>query len=49
MLFSKKKEVVPEIYSEETCQFCREKIKRPFEEGDHVYGVDIPKKTSIRA
>ena len=41
MLFSKKKEVVPEIYSEEACQFCREKIKRPFEEDDHVYGIGL--------
>ncbi len=37
MLFGKKKEVKPEIYSEETCQSCGEKTRRRFEEGDYVY------------
>jgi len=38
MLFRKKKEVKPEIYSEETCQSCDEKIRRKFDEGDYIYG-----------
>jgi ribosomal protein L37AE/L43A len=38
MLFGKKKEIMPEIYSEDTCQSCNEKTKRRFQEGDHVYG-----------
>lgn len=38
MLFGKKKEVKPEIYSEDTCQSCGEKARRPFKEGDYVYG-----------
>lgn len=37
MLFGKKKEVKPEIYSEDTCQSCCEKTRRQFEEGDYVY------------
>lgn len=37
MLFRKKKEVKPEIYSEDTCQSCGEKTRRRFEEGDYVY------------
>lgn len=37
MLFGKKKEVKPEIYTEDTCQSCGEKTRRQFEEGDHVY------------
>jgi len=37
MLFGKKKEVKPEIYSENTCQSCSEKARRQFEEGDYVY------------
>lgn len=37
MLFGKKKEVKPEIYSEDTCQSCGEKTRRHFEEGDYVY------------
>ena len=38
MLFGKKKEVKPEIYSEDTCQSCGEKARRQFKEGDYVYG-----------
>ncbi len=38
MLFGKKKEIVPEIFSEDTCQSCSEKTKRAFKEGDYVYG-----------
>ena len=34
---SKKKEVKPEIFTEETCQSCDEKSRRRFEEGDYVY------------
>ena len=37
MWFGRKKEVKPEIYSEETCQSCNEKIRRKFDEGDYVY------------
>jgi hypothetical protein len=37
MLFGRKKEVKPEIYSEETCQSCGEKSRRPFRDGDYVY------------
>lgn len=37
ILFRKKKEVKPEIYSEDTCQSCGEKTRRCFEEGDYVY------------
>ncbi|MDQ3718279.1 MAG: hypothetical protein M3298_03000 [Thermoproteota archaeon] len=38
MLFSKKKEVTPEIHSEDFCQSCGEKTKRHYEEEDFVYG-----------
>lgn len=38
MLFIKKKEIKPEIYSEDTCQSCGEKARRPFKEGDFVFG-----------
>jgi ribosomal protein L37AE/L43A len=37
ILFRKKKEVKPEIYSEDTCHSCGEKTRRRFEEGDYVY------------
>ena len=38
MLFGKKKEITPEIYSEDLCQSCGEKTKRRYEERDYVYG-----------
>jgi hypothetical protein len=38
IFFSKKKEIIPEIYSEDTCQSCGEKARRTFKEGDYVYG-----------
>ena len=42
MLFgSKKKDIVPEVYAEETCRSCDEKIKRRFEDGDYVFGAGI--------
>jgi hypothetical protein len=41
MLFGKKKEITPEIYSEDTCQSCSEKTKRHYEEEDHVYGSGL--------
>jgi hypothetical protein len=41
LLFGKKKEIMPKIYSEVTCQSCGEKTKRRFEEGDHVYGTGM--------
>lgn len=37
ILFGKKKEVKPEIYSEDTCQSCGEKTRRQFVESDYVY------------
>jgi hypothetical protein len=37
VLFGKKKEVKPDIYSEDTCQSCGEKMRRRFEEGDYVF------------
>jgi ribosomal protein L37AE/L43A len=48
MLFSKKKEIKPEIYSEDTCQSCGQKARRRFEEGDYVYrsGVQCKKCSS---
>jgi len=39
MLFRKKKEVKPEIFTEETCQSCGEKSRRDFKEGDYIYGA----------
>lgn len=41
MVFGKKKEVKPEIYSENTCQSCGEKTRRQFEEGDYVYRAGV--------
>lgn len=41
LLFGKKKEIMPKIYSEVKCQSCGEKTKRRFEEGDHVYGTGM--------
>lgn len=37
MLFGKKKEVKPDIYTEDKCQACGENTRRQFEEGDYVY------------
>jgi hypothetical protein len=41
MLFGKKKEVTPEIYSEDFCQSCGKKTKRRYEEEDYVYGSGL--------
>ncbi len=41
MLFGKKKEITPEIYSEDFCQSCSEKTKRRYEEGDYIYGSGL--------
>jgi hypothetical protein len=41
MLFGKKKEITPEIYSEDTCLSCNEKTKRRHEERDSVYGAGL--------
>ena len=41
MLFGKKKEITPEIYSEDTCLSCTEITKRHHEERDYVYGVGL--------
>jgi len=38
MFFGKKKEIKPEIYSEEICQSCGENSRREFKEGDYIYG-----------
>lgn len=37
MFFKKKKEIKPEIYSEENCGSCGEKTRRGFQEGDYVF------------
>ena len=37
MWFRKKKEVKPQIFTEETCQACNENTRRRFEDGDFVY------------
>jgi hypothetical protein len=37
MFFKKKKEIKPEIFTEESCQACGEKTRRRFEDGDYVY------------
>lgn len=34
---SGKKEVKPTIYTEQTCNSCGDVVKRPFEDGDHVF------------
>jgi hypothetical protein len=51
MLFRKKKEIVPETYTEETCQSCNEITKRSYEEGDYVYrsGLQCKKCASANA
>jgi hypothetical protein len=41
MLFGKKKEITPEIYSEDFCQSCSEKTKRRYEEGDYIYSSGL--------
>jgi hypothetical protein len=41
MLFAKKKEITPEIYSEDTCLSCSEITRRRNEEGDYVYGAGL--------
>jgi hypothetical protein len=42
MLFgSKKKNIIPEVYSEQTCKSCGEKTRRTFEDGDYVYGAGL--------
>jgi hypothetical protein len=38
ILFGKKKETKPDIYSEDTCQSCGQKERRQFKDGDYVYG-----------
>jgi hypothetical protein len=37
MIFGKKKEVPPTIYTEQVCSRCGEKERRPFEQGDYVF------------
>jgi hypothetical protein len=41
VLFGKKKEIKPEIYSEDTCHLCGENARRRFKEGDYVYGSGL--------
>ncbi len=41
MLFGKKKESNPEIYTEDTCLSCSEITKRRHEEEDYVYGEGV--------
>ena len=41
MLFGKKKEITPEIYTEDTCKSCGEKTRRRFEDGDYVFGAGM--------
>jgi hypothetical protein len=41
MLFGKKKEVAPEIYTEDTCKSCGEKTRRRFEDGDYDFGAGM--------
>lgn len=37
MIFGKKKEILPTIYTEQVCGRCGEKERRPFEQGDYVF------------
>jgi hypothetical protein len=37
LFFKKKKEIRPEIFTEEVCQACGEKSRRRFEDGDYVF------------
>ncbi|MGI0014726.1 MAG: hypothetical protein ACREBU_14985 [Nitrososphaera sp.] len=39
MLFRKKKEIKPKIFTEETCPSCGEKSRRDFKDGDYIYGT----------
>jgi hypothetical protein len=41
MLFGKKKEMTPEIYTIDTCKSCGQKTKRRFEAGDYVFGTGL--------
>ncbi|MER3408084.1 MAG: hypothetical protein C4292_04870 [Nitrososphaera sp.] len=36
-LFGKKPEALPTIYSEQSCNSCGNRERRPFEQGDHVF------------
>jgi hypothetical protein len=38
-MFGKKEPLPPTVYSEETCNSCGEKSRRPFEQGDYVFGA----------
>lgn len=41
-LFGKKPEVLPTIYTEQSCNSCGHKERRPFEQGDHVFAKGAP-------
>lgn len=45
MFFGKKKEPAPTLYTEQTCNSCGDKERRPFEQGDYVFeeGVQCKK------
>jgi hypothetical protein len=42
ILFGKKKEIPPVVYTEETCNSCGEKTRRPFEDGDYIFRAGAP-------
>jgi hypothetical protein len=37
MFFGKKKEPAPTLYTEQACNSCGDKERRPFEQGDYVF------------
>lgn len=39
MIFGKKEPPLPTIYTEETCDSCKDKLRRPFEQGDYVFAA----------
>jgi hypothetical protein len=41
MLFRKKREILPEIFTEDSCQSCGEKARRRFQDGDYVFGTGL--------
>lgn len=49
MFFGKKKEPAPTLYTEQACNSCGDKERRPFEPGDYVFkeGVRCKKCNSI--
>jgi hypothetical protein len=41
-LFGKKKEVEPTFYTEQVCNSCGDRERRPFEQGDYVFRKGAP-------